>query len=67
MFRARLDAAADSLIASGVQIVAWGVDPTTNSVNVGAASDLTSAEAALRDALGADVPLMVYAHGPVTT
>ena len=66
-FKARLDAAQDDLIAKGVRLVSWGVDPTTNSINVGVASDLTSAEAALRDALGDGVPLTVHAEGPVTT
>jgi hypothetical protein len=66
-FKARLDAVAEEAISRGVRLVAWGVDPTTMSVGVAVASDTTAAEAVLAELLGPDVPITVYAHGPVTT
>jgi hypothetical protein len=66
-FKAGLDAVQDDLIAKGVRLVSWGVDPATNSISVGVASDVTAAKAALHDALGDGMPLTVHAEGPVTT
>jgi hypothetical protein len=64
-FALRLSESADELWARGVRAVVWGADPATNSLRVGVTSDVTQAEAALRDTLGGEVPLTVYATAPV--
>jgi len=66
-FKARLDAVAQDVIAQGVRLVSWGVDPGTNSISVGVASDLNAAARVLTDRVGPDVPISVHADTPVMT
>ena len=54
-------------LTRGVVISVWGVDPTTNSISIGVASDPVAAQTVLRDVIGADVPITIYPQAiPVT-
>ncbi len=66
-FKLRVGAAHAEALERGVVISVWGVDPTTNSISIGVASDPVAAQTLLRDVIGADVPITIYPQAiPVT-
>ena len=66
-FKLRVDAAHAEALERGVVISVWGVDPTTNSISIGVASDPVAAQTVLPDVIGADVPITIYPQAiPVT-
>ena len=66
-FKLRVDAAHAEALERGVVLSVWGVDPTTNSISIGVASDPVAAQTVLPDVIGAVAPITIYPQAiPVT-
>ena len=66
-FKLRVDAAHSEALERGVVISVWGIDPATNSIGIGVASDPETARTVLPEVIGKDVPITIHAEGiPVT-
>ena len=66
-FKSRVDAAHAAALERRVVISVWGVDPATNSISIGVASDPAVAQTVLPEVIGRDVPITIHAEGiPVT-
>jgi Alpha-lytic protease prodomain len=66
-FKLRVDASHAEALERGVVISVWGVDPATNSISIGVASDSVVAQIVLPEVIGKDVPITIHAEGiPVT-
>ena len=66
-FKLRVDASRAEASDRGVVLSVWGIDPATNSISIGVASDPEVARTALPEVIGNDVPITIHAEGiPVT-